>query len=142
DGQRTVGERGGGYADADAAQFSGDLVLGDSACVRACQGPRVGTDGRLCRPRDRVLDVRCQWISPISTRNVEGEESLNADDAHSKEPLLPLSSPRLRVSKRLSPLLDRLDRELGRMSANAPLDSIALAALDLLHTPAHLVQIV
>src|SRR5262249_36920042 len=93
-------------------------------------------------PRDRVLDVRCQWISPISTRNVEGEESLNADDAHSKEPLLPLSSPRLRVRKRLSPLLDRLDRELGRMSANAPLDSIALAALDLLHTPAHLVQIV
>jgi hypothetical protein len=48
----------------------------------------------------------------------------------------------LAAPRRLRRTLDRLDRELGRVSSNTPLNPAALAPLNLLHAPANLVEIV
>src|SRR5262249_25490806 len=56
--------------------------------------------------------------------------------------LVPFPSSRLSLSVRLLRLADRLDRKLGRVLSNAPLDPAALRPLNLLYAPPHLVEIV
>ena len=71
DGGWPVVQRRGRHANAHAAQLLRLLVLGDPARVRAREGVRLGSDRRLCRAGDRVLDVRDQRSAAVPSRHVE-----------------------------------------------------------------------